>query len=153
SFSLVLLDGKAGRAILYRNLVGNGLVYYTMTADGLFFGSNLAELVDHSEATPRCNEAMLPVFFLYRFVPGRHTLFAGFDRPAPGEQVIFDSRRLRCSQRRSFADLRRSARVGPDAVDRIEGTMRQVLTDWAALRPQTATLLSGGVDSSYLQAV
>jgi asparagine synthase (glutamine-hydrolysing) len=153
SFTLALLDGRAGRVMLYRNLVGNGFTYYTVMPDGLLFGSNLADLVDRSETIPQPNTVHLPVFFLFRFIPGRNTLFDGFYRLMAGEQIIFDAQGLRRTQRHTFADLKRPVSSGPDAVDRIEETMQRILAGYAATQPRTANLLSGGVDSSYLQAI
>ena len=77
--SVISVDSQAGRVLLYRNTVGNGFTYYTQTADGFHFGSNLADLVEATGISPRPNEAVLPLFFLYRFVPGRQTLFDGFE--------------------------------------------------------------------------
>src|SRR5688572_3213487 len=37
SFTLALLDGEAGRVLLYRNLVGNGYTYYHAAGGGLLF--------------------------------------------------------------------------------------------------------------------
>jgi asparagine synthase (glutamine-hydrolysing) len=153
SFTLALLDGQARRALLYRNLVGSGFTYYHRTGDGLLFGSNLAELVDASHVAPRPNRDALPAFFLYRCVPGRETLFDGFFRLLPGEQVCWDARGLTRVQRQTFADLRGSTITEAESVDLLDDTMERVLLDCAQLRPGTANLLSGGVDSSYLQAI
>src|SRR5205823_4247814 len=45
SFTLALLDGRARRLLLYRNLIGVGFTYYREAAGRFFFGSNLADLV------------------------------------------------------------------------------------------------------------
>lgn len=153
SFTLALLDNRAGRGVLYRNLASNGFTYYALTPQGFDFGSNLADLVNRSGVTPRPNTALLPAHFLFRFIPGRQTLFDGVYRLMPGEQVVYDSQGLRRSQRQTFATLRQSVRVHGDAVDQVEETMQRVLAHYAAEFPDTANLLSGGVDSSYLQAV
>ena len=42
--------------------------------------------------------------------------------------------------------------IGPDALGRLEETMRQIVSDCSILRPQAVNLLSGGVDSTYIQA-
>jgi asparagine synthase (glutamine-hydrolysing) len=152
SFTLALLDGQAGRAVLYRNLVGAGFTYYHADGDRLLFGSNLADLVDVAGDQPRANRSILPTFFLYRWTPGRETLFAGWYRLLPGEQVCWDAQGLTRRQRHTFADLRDNSFSG-DAVERVEATMAAVLTDGARLRPRAANLLSGGIDSSYLQTV
>ena len=153
SFTLALLDGQARRVLLYRNLVGSGFTYYHAEGDGLLFGSNLAELVDAAHVVPHANRDALPAFFLYRCVPGRETLFDGFFRLLPGEQVCWDARGLTRVQRQTFADLRGRTIPDSEAVDLLDETMDHVLLDCARLRPATANLLSGGVDSSYLQAV
>jgi asparagine synthase (glutamine-hydrolysing) len=153
SFTLALLDGQARRVLLYRNLIGSGFTYYHAATDGLLFGSNVAALVDASHAAPQPNRAALPSFFLYRCVPGRETLFDGFYRLLPGEQVCWDARGLTRVQRQTLADLRGPIVSVGEAVERLDETMERVLIDCAQLRPDTANLLSGGVDSSYLQAV
>jgi asparagine synthetase B (glutamine-hydrolysing) len=153
SFTLALLDGQARRVLLYRNLVGSGFTYYHADGDGLLFGSNLAELVTAAHVSPQANRDALPAFFLYRCVPGRETLFDSFFRLLPGEQVCWDARGLTRVQRQTFADLRGRTITDGEAVDLLDETMERVLLDCARLRPGTANLLSGGVDSSYLQAI
>lgn len=152
SFTLAMLDGRARRVLLYRNPVGSSFTYYTLVNGSLLFGSNLAELVAAAHVTPRPNHEVLPAYFLYRFVPGRETLFAGIYRLLPGEQVSFADSGLTREQRCTLADLGRPNTVGADAVDRIEDTMAQVMADGASRWPRAANLLSGGVDSSYIQA-
>ena len=153
SFTLALLDGQAQRVLLYRNLVGSGFTYYRADSDGLLFGSNLAELVDAARVAPQANRDVIPSFFLFRWTPGRETLFDGFFRLLPGEQVCWDARGLTRVQRQTLADLRGKTIADGEALDALDETMERVLLDCAQLRPGTANLLSGGVDSSYLQAV
>jgi asparagine synthase (glutamine-hydrolysing) len=154
SFTVALLDGQAGRLLLYRSLVGSGFTYYHACPDGLLFAGNLAELVDAAQAAPRANPEVLPAYFLYRCVPGRQTLFADFQRLLPGEELCWDARGLTRRQRHTFAHLRTDGpRSTDEALAALEQTMSAVLLDCAALRPGAANLLSGGVDSSYLQSV
>ncbi len=152
SFTVALMDGKARRVLLYRNLVGAGFTYYHTGSNGFLFGGNLALLVEASEAPLRPNRDALPLFFLYRFTPGRDTLFESFHRLLPGEQLLWDERGLTRSQRHTFADLRETV-AGGDPVERLQETMSAVLTDCGAIYPSAANLLSGGVDSSYIQAI
>jgi asparagine synthase (glutamine-hydrolysing) len=153
SFSLALLDGPARRVVLYRNLVGTGATYYATTAGGLLFGSNLADLVEAAGTSPFVNRDVLATFFLFRTVPGRDTLFDGFFRLLPGEQLTWDGRGLTRAQRHTFADLCDRPLAAGEALDALEATMADVVRDCAAHRPGTVNLLSGGVDSSYLQVV
>jgi asparagine synthase (glutamine-hydrolysing) len=151
SFSLALLDGENDRVLLYRGLLGNTFTYYTETRGGFMFAHNLADLIDASDRAPTPNHAALPAFFLTRYVFGRATLAEGYFRLMPGELVRFDAKGLTRSQRLTLADLAEDRPIGRDAAERVEEAMTRVLADCAAIHPHVANLLSGGVDSSYIQ--
>jgi asparagine synthase (glutamine-hydrolysing) len=153
SFSVALCDSQAERVILYRNLIGSGFTYYLATPDGLLFAGNLAELAELSGKGLTANRSVLPSFFLFRCVPGRETLLEDFQRLLPGEQVSWDQRGLTRRQRLTFASLRGATISRADAADLVERTLTEVLADCNAHRPGAANLLSGGVDSSCLQAI
>jgi asparagine synthase (glutamine-hydrolysing) len=154
SFTLALLDGGARRVLLYRNLVGSGFTYYHARGNGFVFGSRLADLVSASGAEPLPNRDALPTFFLSRCVPGRDTLFDGFCRLLPGEEITWDANHgLVRLQRHTFADLAATPPRPAEALDALDEVTGRILADCAAHRPGACNLLSGGVDSSYLQAV
>ncbi len=152
SFTLALLDAALGRILLYRNLVGSGFTYYHVGPHGFQFGSNLAALVDASGASPQPNRSALPGFFLYRCVSGRETLFESFYRLLPGEEICWGGNSLKRRQRHSLAHLVATP-IDADPVEAVEDTLATVLRDYAGLQPRPANLLSGGIDSSYLQAL
>jgi asparagine synthase (glutamine-hydrolysing) len=151
SFTVLLIDGEAGRLLVYRNIVGTGFTYYTQSPDGLVFGSNLADLVNSLPGVPAPNKEALPAYFLYRFVPGRETLFEDVFRLMPGEVLLYDGRQLQRNQRQTIGGLRGSRGIGRDPVDAVEEKMVEILADRAALDPHAVNLLSGGVDSSFIQ--
>jgi asparagine synthetase B (glutamine-hydrolysing) len=153
NFTLALLDSQAGRVLLYRNLIGSGFTYYHAGPDGLLFGGNLTELVDLATRQPTANREVLPAFFLFRCVPGRETLFNDFHRLLPGEQICWDRRGLTRVQRHTFAALQGEPIKAREAVERVETVFSAVIRDCATLHPRAANLLSGGVDSSYIQAI
>ena len=153
SFTLALCDSQAERVVLYRNLIGSGFTYYRQTADGLLFAGNLAELVDLGGTAPAANRSTLPGFFLFRCVPGRETLFEDIYRLLPGEEICWDRRGLKRRQRHTFASLLGETIPAGEAMERTEAALDAVLRDCRAYRPVSANLLSGGVDSSYIQAV
>lgn len=153
SFTVALCDSHAERVVLYRNLIGSGFTYYHAGPEGLLFAGNLAELADLAGRELAANREALPSFFLYRCVPGRDTLLADFHRLLPGEELTWDHRGLTRRQRHTFASLATSAVPEAEALDRVEAVMAAVLADGHALRPGAANLLSGGVDSSYIQAI
>ena len=152
SYAIVVMDVARDRVVLHRNLVGNGFLYYMRLADGFAFSSNLAALAATHPAPPVANADPLPSLFLYRYVPGRETLFKGIWRLMPGESVAFDDGNYRRTQDRTLESFDSDKKFGRDAIDAIDDTMAQIIGDYKTIDPNAVNLLSGGVDSSYLQA-
>jgi asparagine synthase (glutamine-hydrolysing) len=152
AFTLALLDSRAERVLLYRNLIGTGFTYYQASAQGLLFAGNLTELLPHLPS-PRPNREVLPSFFLYRCVPGRETMFEGVERLLPGEQLCWEAGQLQRTQRQTFASFKGAAIPAKEALERTDATMTAILHDMESHRPGLVNLLSGGVDSSYIQAI
>jgi hypothetical protein len=154
NFTLAIMDARVGRIILYRNLIGTGSTYYHASPDGFIFGGNLVEVVEAAAGRPAPNRDTLPSLFLFRSLPGRETLFSDYYRLLPGEQVAWDSRGLTRLQKTTLADLREERPIAAhNAIDRLDSVMTSVLTDCASVRPGMANLLSGEVESSYLQTI
>ena len=151
SFTVVLIDRTRGRALLYRNLVGTGFTYYCETRDGVFFSSNLADLVRRVLSQPEANINAFPAFFIYRAVPGRETLFRDVYRLLPGEQVTLDGEGIHCCQRHTLGSYAAEA-SGCDAPRELEKVARHVIGSYLCAAPQVVNLLSGGIDSTYIQA-
>jgi asparagine synthetase B (glutamine-hydrolysing) len=153
SFTLVLLDGRNARVEMFRNLVGNAFSYYGKTPGGFVFGSNLADLARRSGLPLRPDAEMLPVYFIYRFVPGGNTLFEGIKRLQPGEHVSYHDGRLSARQVQTFADFDEPRKTDErESIERVEAAMAEVAGNLLAIAPEAAGLLSGGVDSTYIQA-
>ncbi|MEI8371253.1 MAG: asparagine synthase-related protein [Planctomycetota bacterium] len=150
---MVLLDGRNGRVEMFRNLVGSTFTYYCETPEGFVFGSNLADVARRSGMPLRPDPEMLPVYFIYRFVPGGNTLFAGIKRLQPGERVSYQDGRLLVKQVKTFADLDEPHKTNErESIERVEATMAEVVGNLMSIAPKAAGLLSGGVDSTYIQA-
>ncbi|MDR1268582.1 MAG: asparagine synthase C-terminal domain-containing protein, partial [Planctomycetaceae bacterium] len=153
NFVLVLVDGVQQTVFLYRHLVGSYDTYYAPTANGFCFGNNLATLARRSGLTLRPNELMLPVLFLYRIVPGHNTLFDGIFKLLPGELVSWKTGTLQRQQLLTMSVFEEPHKTGDEeSVDRTDGVLDETLTDWYSRKPESAVLLSGGVDSMVLQA-
>jgi asparagine synthase (glutamine-hydrolysing) len=151
SFALALLDGYEGRILLYRNLVGHVVPYYRATPEGLLFCSNLARLVDAAEEPVLPNEAALPAYFVYRFVPGRETLFQDCNRLLPGQLLSYERGHARLIQVASLTSLGGTPPERGSEATVIDETMTKVLHSYASHDPRAVNLLSGGVDSSFVQ--
>ena len=153
SFTVLLTCAKTARLTLFRNLVGSTFSYYRPTVDGLELGSNLAALAKSGQSRPNLNTEVLPSYFLYRFTPGNKTLFQGINRLGPGECLLYENRTLCVNQIQTYDDLLQTRVENvSDATDQLEAAMSDITRDHLALYETASGLLSGGVDSSYIQA-
>lgn len=152
SFTVVALDARSGKVKLFRNLVGTGYTYYYQRSDAFLFSNNLPMLLQVIGDTPSVNRDVLPLLFMYRFPIGRPTLFEGIQRLMPGECLQYAAGNLSVVQRQTLADLEEEPISAGEAVERLESTMARVMKDCASIDPRAVVLLSGGVDSSYIQA-
>lgn len=153
SFSIVLLNSAAGEVLFFRNLVGTSNTYYTLVDGRVIFGSNLADLVRGLPRMPPPNAAASPVVFIARYIPGRETLFQGVFRVRPGEFVRITRGTASWRLLQTFQDLVDPTLRTRDAVDEVESSLQTVISEHAALDPDTVNFLSGGVDSTLLQAL
>jgi asparagine synthase (glutamine-hydrolysing) len=155
AFSVVLTDGAAGRVLLYRSLLHPAFTYYGHCPGGMAFGSNLADLVDELGIDVQPNHNRLAAFFLYRYVPGRETLCMGMHRLLAGELVKLDAEGARRTQAGPVTALLNGASIDKGVDQQFDDLLHYVLADCrAAAGPGRATnMLSGGVDSSLIQAI
>ena len=151
-YTIFLVDGVKGKVFLYRNLVGSSLIYYTLTDEGFFWGNNFAQIVRMRLNAKSLDESMLPVLFLGRYPTGNKTLVQEVFRLSPGELVVFDGQSVRSEQVTTFRDFDESRKTNEaESIERIDSVTAEIMRDWGNLYPNTANLLSGGIDSTYLQ--
>ncbi|MCH2181120.1 MAG: asparagine synthase C-terminal domain-containing protein [Mariniblastus sp.] len=151
SFTLLLATANPARLMIFRNVVGNTFTYYRPSPNGIQFSNQLAEL---GSTNPVLNQQALPSYFIYRFSPGRETLFQGIKRLLPGEQLLYESGELRVETCQTYANLASGNPITrvPDAIECVESAMTDISRDQVNRYPSASGLLSGGVDSSYIQA-
>ncbi len=152
NFTLIAMQGNSGRLVAYRNLCHGTNTYYINNSNEFWIGSNLPELIKESGLSAAPNDQAVPAVFLFRTVYGRETLFEGIYRLQPGELLEFDGNQLLRTQRRRLGNLVRPSVKSEDFVESLESTMLQVIRDIESIDKGTVNLLSGGVDSCYLQS-
>lgn len=152
SFTVFLIDTATEKLLLYRNFVGSTFTYYTATPEGFFWGDSFAEVAKGSGQSRVLNEEMLPVLFIGRYPTGQKTLLKNIFRLYPGELLEWSGIEYRVKQVTTLADFEEPRKTSfAESVERVESTTREIIDDWFQLYPHSANLLSGGVDSTYLQ--
>lgn len=154
-FGLAIWDVRKKKLILARDPFGIKLIYYRLTADHLYFGSEVRAVLASSEERPEPDPDSLSLFLRYRFTPSPHTIFRGVRKLAPGSMLVCE--RGGAAQLRqwynyrptSFSPPKSDNQVREELVELYKQSMkRHLLSD-----VPVGLLLSGGVDSGLLLAL
>ena len=152
-FGLALWDSRRRRLLLARDPFGVKPLYYRLTADGLFFASEIKPLLAADKLRPSVDSEALDLYLTFRFVPSPRTMFEGVFKLRPGHKLTSCDAGVQVER---FApatprlEVVRSERAGIEAVRcALEAAVRrQMLSD-----VPIGALLSGGVDSATVVAL
>jgi asparagine synthase (glutamine-hydrolysing) len=151
-FTFAVWDRRAASLFIARDRLGIKPLYYTVTADGIAFASEVKALLAVVPGRPRVDLEMLDAYMSLGYVPTERTLFAGIEKLQPGWSLRVDREGL-CF--RQYWDLH------PAPEELSEGEcIRQsldLLRDAVRLQLRSdvplGVFLSGGVDSSAVVAL
>src|ERR1700677_1765585 len=74
-FGLAIWDVRKKRLVVPRDPFGIKLIYYRLTADRLYFGSEVRAVLAGTNERPDPDPDSLNLFLRYRFTPSPHTIF------------------------------------------------------------------------------
>ncbi|XZE54657.1 asparagine synthase (glutamine-hydrolyzing) [Planctomycetaceae bacterium SH139] len=151
-FAFAMFDAERERLILVRDRFGIKPLYYSMTSDGIVWGSEVKAILQHPAVPVRlCRRAALHQM-MQVMVPGT-TSFEGVQAVLPGHLLIITRQggRLQVEDRCWWdLDFPTSHPEGADPAPYVEG-VRQRLIDAVATRLEAdvpvGCYLSGGIDS------
>jgi len=86
-FAFAIWDQRRGHLFMARDRVGKKPLFYCQTPTMFAFASEIKALFQHPDVTPEVNEAMLPAFFLYGYVPTPHTVYRGIQKLPAGHAL------------------------------------------------------------------
>jgi asparagine synthase (glutamine-hydrolysing) len=150
-FAIALWDRPARRLLLARDRLGVKPLYFSRTAKGLLFGSELKALLAHPHCPREIEWADLDMDWkLSSFVRGVHHLPGGhYALYSPGGEVV-PVRYWNLAEH--FAPADEPARPEAEYVEELGGLLETCIHDRLMSEVPVGVFLSGGVDSSALAA-
>ena len=152
SFALAIVDGHSGEAVLAIDRMGVHSVTYTITGEGLVFGSSADAINRHPGVTPELNRQAIYDYLYFHMVPGPATVCRGQQRLLPGHFLRFVNGNTETSPywrmqfeedvQRPFAELKQ------EFLECLRNSVRS-----AAGASEAGAFLSGGTDSSTIAGV
>ena len=151
-FALAIWDQKKRELLLARDHAGVKPLYYWHDGRRLFFASEIKALLRVPEIPRALNEAAIPDYLAFLWVPGEETMLKGIKKVEPGNMLVWRDGEIK--KRHWF-----SIAYEPDEnvsevqwVERVhdgfmQATQRQMVSD-----VPLGAFLSGGTDSSAIVA-
>jgi hypothetical protein len=140
---------------IYCNLVTPPLIYYWSEGENFIATDNL-QLMINLLPNPQFNDDVLAQHFIYRFVYGSESYIQGVNKLLPGEMLTLNGGDLQVNlvrDLRPFTSPSNQKPVSPESTEWFFNQLKHELS--LHLREKltnSATALSGGIDSSLIQA-
>jgi asparagine synthase (glutamine-hydrolysing) len=153
-FGLAIWDVKRRRLVLARDPFGIKLIYYRLTQNRVYFGSELRAVLAGMNEQPAVDTDSLNLFLRYRFTPSPHTIFLGVNKLAPGSMLV-------CEDGKAFVQHWYRYHPAPfsppksadEAREELFELYKQSMKRHLLSDVPVGLLLSGGVDSGLLLAL
>jgi asparagine synthase (glutamine-hydrolysing) len=152
-FAFALWDERARRLLLVRDRVGVKPLYYSATASGVTFGSEIKSLLEDPDV-PRdwCAEA-LDAYLTLQYVPCPQTMFRAVRKLPPGHLLIAEGGRVSVKR---YWDLTFTGEGQAAREDEYLEQLDALVSESVRLRLVSdvplGAFLSGGIDSSAVVA-
>jgi asparagine synthase (glutamine-hydrolysing) len=155
-FAFAIWDSHRHEAFVARDRMGVKPLYYTETADGLIFGSEMKSVLAHPDVTHDVDLISLNEYLSYEYVPSPRTIIRGVHRLEPGHTLCYSAEGLRV-ERYWDLSLARSESRPPvhwrDYAEQLYETLRGAVRKELVSDVPVGVLLSGGIDSSTIAAL
>lgn len=152
-FGFAIWDERRQRLLLARDRAGKKPLYYTQTADGLAFASEIKALLACPGVRREADPQAIADFLSVRYVPGPSTLFAGIRKVLPGHWLLYENGTVHdeCYWDFSFRETER--RPDREYIAGIQQHVHRAVEERMMADVPVGAMLSGGVDSSVVTGV
>ena len=153
-FAFAIWDKSKRSLFLARDHMGIKPLYYAKTRDAFLFASEIKSIVQSGHLEARCNEEVIPEYFVFRHISGENTLFQSVKSLLPGHSMVFKDGEIRIREYWSPFPQEKVRHISFDAAAEElswliqDSVKRQMISD-----VPLGTFCSGGVDSSLVTAV
>jgi asparagine synthase (glutamine-hydrolysing) len=150
-FGVAVWDERQRKLVMARDRAGEKPLYYSKTPDGVVFGSEAKSLLAHPDIKPAIGLAGWQELFAASKTPGS-SIWSGMQEVKPGsivtvsENGIKESYYWRLQSREHDGNYR-------ETVARVRKHLERIVHEQLVADVPVGSLLSGGIDSSFITAL
>lgn len=151
-FAFVIWDKKQRKAFGARDHFGIKPFYYAVIDGSLVFGSEIKSILEYPKYDKRVNLEALQVYLTFQYSVLPETFFKGIFKLMPGHYMTFQDGNLEIARYFEASFEPEEGLALETWVDRIDEATKNSVDYHMISDVEVASLLSSGVDSSYLVA-
>lgn len=153
-FALAIWDARNGSVFVARDALGVKPLYYSETAAGVVFASELKALLVNPEVSREIDSYAVLMHLTYLWCPAPHTILAGVKKLPPGcAMVLSDGKIVR---QWKYYELPYDQKIQPmspeEAAESVAQAVRTAVERQMVADVPVGAFLSGGLDSSAVVA-
>ncbi|BBL76643.1 asparagine synthase (glutamine-hydrolyzing) [Methylomagnum ishizawai] len=160
-FAFALWDRHDRVLYLARDRLGEKPLYYGWQDGMLLFGSELKAFKPHPAFKAEIDRSALSLLLRYGYIPAPYTIYQGIKKLPPGTFIALSARRqegvpVSYWSARDVAlrgQMQPFAGTGAEAVETLDGLLRQAVAGQMLADVPLGAFLSGGFDSSTVVAL
>jgi asparagine synthase (glutamine-hydrolysing) len=153
-FAIALWDASRGRLVLARDRAGKKPLFYFQDGHRIVFGSEIKALFAHPDVPAEVDQAAVPSYFQYGYVPHPATMYRGVRQVDPASVVTVDRDgdvRARVYWRLEYPDASAPARIDyAVARDRVRELTTAAVSRRLVSDVPLGAFLSAGIDSTIV---
>ena len=152
-FAFVIWDSAKQRLFGARDFFGIKPFYYAMTDAGLVYASEAKAILTFPGYEKAFNEEALDHYLSFQYSVLPETMFKGIFRLQPGHFMVYEGGELHIERYFDPMPDPQEGRSFEDTVALIKETMHESVQTHMIADVEVASLLSSGIDSSYITAL
>ncbi|MGA1794322.1 MAG: asparagine synthase (glutamine-hydrolyzing) [bacterium] len=153
-FSLALWDERRKRLLLARDRIGKKPLFYAITRDGLFFGSELKALRACPGVNLEIDTRALHHYLTFQYIPHPMTIYKGIMKLPPAHYLVWENGAIHTAR---YWDLDYRTKHAASSMEDLEAQFIDRFEDAVRIRLMSdvplGAFLSGGIDSSATVAM
>ncbi|OPA24259.1 asparagine synthase (glutamine-hydrolyzing) [Bacillus cereus] len=149
-YAFVIWDEKEKKLFGARDIFGIKPFYYYKKENDFIFGSEIKGLLPHPDLKKEFNEALLPAYLSFEYIPSHETLFKNVFKLLPGHYFEYREGKLDIH---SYYEMNYSIDSNQSLetyIKSISNLFKKSVKDHSISDVEIGSFLSSGIDSSFV---
>jgi len=152
-FSFCIYDKEKNLFFCARDRFGKKPFYYYHTKEKFYFASEIKAILKMRKTTPKLNEEALWQYLAFESPQGDNTFYSGIKKLPASSYLLYQNSNIKVGTYYSLGDIKITHHDEKQILKDVDKLLNDALQKRLVGDVEVATLLSGGLDSSFITAL